>query len=260
MRNSFGVLLVGLTGLAAVAQKSPVTHMHDTGKGLQVEMVHVPAGGFVMGSDGGEADERPQHSHAMPKGYHIGRTEVTWAQYRVFCEKTGRALPQEPKWGIQDDRPVVNVSYQDAVAFCEWAGGRLPTEAEWEKAARGTDGRVHPWGSETADAERAVRSGTNPYGGRSTAPVGSCPRGASPYGALDMAGNAYEWCQDWYDAGAYARYAKGNLEPPAKGTSRLLRGGSWNHGVNAVRSSDRHVQLPTFRGNTIGFRLCVPDR
>ncbi len=223
--------------------------VYDTGKGLEIEMVYVPPGDFVMGADDGDAydDEKPRHTHPMPKGYFIGRHETTVAQFRRFVEATGYRTDAEkqgsayvwtgsewkdtpgkswrdPSFAQGDDHPVVCVSWNDAKAFCEWAGLRLPSEAEWEKAARGTDGRKYPWGNEGADKDRLNFSDS---GLQKTAAVGSYPRGASPYGAQDMAGNVWEWCEDWYDSGAYARYARGEVTPPGAGSRRVFRGGSW---------------------------------
>jgi len=133
-------------------------------------------------------------------GYWIYKYEVTVAQYRKFCNETGSNMPEAPSWGWQDDHPIVHVSWDNATAYTQWAGVRLPTEAQWEKAARGTDGRAYPWGNEW-DATKCANS----VGQRlsSTKPIGSYPSDTSPYGALDMAGNVWEWCADWYDGNYY---------------------------------------------------------
>jgi serine/threonine-protein kinase len=184
----------------------------------------------------------------MPKGYYIGRCETTWREYRVFCRASGRSEPKAPSWAANDDHPVVNVSWEDAKAFCDWAGLRLPTEAEWEKAARGTDGREFPWGNAEATADLAV------FQGFGMKPVGSCPNGASPYGALDLAGNVSEWCADWYDSSAYARYARGDATPPADGSRRVIRGGAWSDGLGALRAACRRRLDPDDRFYPLGFR------
>ncbi len=229
--------------------------VYDTGKGLEIEMVYVPSGDFVMGAEDGDSDERPRHTHPMPKGYFIGRYETTWREYRAFCKATGRAEPSAPRWGAKDDHPVVNVSWDDARAFCEWAGLRLPTEAEWEKAARGADGRKYPWGNEDPTADRCIWDGHPTYGDKSTAPVGSVARGASPYGAHDMAGNVWEWCADSWDAGVYARYKAGNTTPPdVAGSGRVIRGGSWNPTARNFRASNRLRNDPGIRNDFLGFR------
>jgi len=213
------------------------------------EMVYVPAGEFLMGSPGGKGDddEHPQRSVYLD-AFWIDKTEVTVAEYRKFCQATGRAMASAPSREWQDDHPVVNVSWYDAVAYAVWAEKRLPTEAEWEKAARGTDGRQYPWGN-TWDSGKCANVANssggprplgpnvwslhsaekNPSGGPQ--PVGSYPSGASPYGALDMAGNVWEWCVDWYGADYYRVAPARNPTGPASGTYWVLRGGSWCYGV-----------------------------
>ena len=191
------------------------------------EMVWVPAGEFLMGStdDEGVRDERPQRKVYLD-GYWMYKTEVTVAQYRKFCKATNREMPEAPEWGWKEDHPVVNVSWHDAVDYAKWAGASLPTEAQWEKAARGTDGRVFPWGNEW-DAGACANSVS--WSLKGTKPVGSCPAGASPYGCVDMAGNAWEWCADWYDEAYYGNEAPSRNPPgPASGSDRVLRGGSWH--------------------------------
>lgn len=204
-------------------------------------MVWVPAGRFLMGSSDKDisaflkehpekkwtaeafADETPQHEVRL-SGYWIYKCEVTVKQYRQFCEETGRTMPVEPAWGWQDDYPIMNVRWDDAAAYAEWAGASLPTEAQWEKAARGTDGRLYPWGNEWD----ASRCGETRLG--EIHPVGSIPTGASPYGCMDMAGNAAEWCSDYYQDNYYSQIATGSwIDPkgPATGTERALRGGGW---------------------------------
>ena len=124
-----------------------------------LELVHVPAGDFVMGSEDpdGFASERPRHVHHMPRDYWIARTDVTWTQYLAYCEATGAAPPERPEWG-GDDHPVVNVSWHEAKAYCSWANLALPSEAQWEKAARGAEGRKYPWGNDWPPASGSARA------------------------------------------------------------------------------------------------------
>jgi serine/threonine-protein kinase len=165
-----------------------------------LEFVRVPAGEFLYG----EKKER-----IWLEEFWIMKCPVTVSEYRRFCEATNRKMPKHPVWGWIDDHPMVNVSWHDANAFAKWEGCRLPMEREWEKAARGTDGREYPWGN-IFDAAKCVCSVVKKRS--STAPVGSCPAGASPYECMDMAGNVWEWCQNFYDQNH---------------NWRVLRGGSW---------------------------------
>ena len=258
------------------------------------EMVYVPAGEFLMGSSEADiaallkadpqakaewfADQQPQFRATLP-GYWIDKCEVTVAQYRNFCRKTGREMPPAPPWRWRDDHPMVYVTWRDAAAYAQWAGERLPTELEWEKAARGTDGRTYPWGNQWPPpagsgnfADEALKrgqpdiarlltaAGFPPLSGyddgyADTAPVGKFPAGASPYGALDMAGNVWEWCADWYDRGAYSRYKGGDLTPPAvAGSYRVLRGGSWLNDLNVAFQCAYRYNVPTNRHDDNGFR------
>ncbi len=205
-----------------------------------------------MGSDDSDQyEEEPKHTHPMPTGYFMGRNDVTWGQYLAFCAAASHAKPDRPDWADTDAHPVVNVSWDDAQAFCSWAKLRLPGEAEWEKAARGTDGRTYPWGNDW-DAGKCCNSANSGH----TSPVGSFPQGVSPYGALDMAGNVWQLCEDWYDASAYARYAQGNVTPPQSGSGRVLRGGGWDFEASDCRSSCRGKAGPSLRGVNVGFRSC----
>ena len=218
------------------------------------EMVWVPAGNFTMGtsdSDDNFDDARPEHTVYLD-GYWIYKNDVTVAEYKAFCQATGHAMPEAPSWAWIDNHPMVNVTWDDATAYATWAQVSLPTEAQWEKAARGTDGRSYPWGNDW-DPSRCANS----VGSRlqSTQPVGSYPTGASPYGALDMAGNVWDWCSDWYDANYYATSPSSNPTGPASGQLRVLRGGSWLVNVpGSFRSAYRNWCYPTDRVYVYGFR------
>jgi len=224
------------------------------------ELVMVVAGEFKMGSENGQADEKPVHPVKLP-GFRIAKTEVTNEQYGRFMAATGH---REPLFWKQSrfnspKQPVVGVDWEDAVAYAQWAGGRLPTEAEWEYAARGTDGREMPWGSGGGGG----RGGGRGMGGKAVADlqsnngkpaeVGSLKDGASPCGALDMAGNVWEWCADWYGRDYYAQSPAENPTGPAEGKQRMLRGGSWGYPSN-VRAPFRVPERPDSRSQYIGFR------
>lgn len=217
-------------------------------------MVYVPAGEFTMGSDAYDDDEKPMHKVYLD-AYWIDKTPVTVAQYRRFCNSTMHKMPEPPEWGWKNDHPIVKVGWNDADAYARWAGKRLPTEAEWEKAARGADGRTYPWGNEF-DASRLWSSAT---GGRNgTAPVGSCANGASPYGCLDMAGNIWQFCADWYGKDYYGTGPARNPGGPTSGERHVLHGGSWlDHATVSFRASDRLPDAPGGKYFNYGFRCAA---
>ena len=223
----------------------------------------VPAGDFLMGSTDGDgypdADEKPQHTVYMD-AYWIDQTEVTNAQYARCVAAGDCQAPGSVESNHRDNYygnsayanyPVIYVSWDDAVDYCAWAGRELPSEAEWEKAARGTDGRIYPWGNQ------APNSGLLNFDmniGDTTA-VGSYPDGASPYGALDMAGNVWEWTQDWYDENYYSSQTTWrNPAGPSSTAGRVVRGGSWHDGSGRVRAAYRYWRDPDFRNYYQGFR------
>ncbi len=236
---------------------------------LDNSVAYVPGGEFVMGSDRGDIDERPQRLVYLD-AFEIDKYEVTNVQYQRFLMATGRHGPRRwearyehlllkasPDWDGatyppgEGTYPAAGIRWEDAAAYCSWVGKRLPTEAEWEKAARGTDGRTYPWG----EAWDPDRGNTGEAGRNYPQPVASYPAGASPYGALDMAGNLWEWVSDLYDRQYYARAPGQNPAGPSSGTGeRVLRGGAWDSSADQVRTSYRnatHFFGPNFR---VGFR------
>lgn len=218
------------------------------------QMVYVPAGEFSMGSRDGEGspNESPRHTVYLD-GYRIYKTPVTVAQYRKFCEATARAMPT-PHHGAQDDHPVVNVSWEDACAYATWAGAALPTEAQWEKAARGPEGRIYPWG-DFVDSVKRPADTLDPE--ELTKPVTAHPECSSPYGVQDMTGNVWQWCADWYNADYYRSSPARNPTGPPTGVSRVLRGGRWFiNQPNFFPAAYRNSCLPKHWPGFCGFR-CV---
>jgi eukaryotic-like serine/threonine-protein kinase len=224
-------------------------------------MVYVPAGEFRMGSDDADKDARPneQPPHTVYQdAFWIDKLQVTNALYGK-CVEAGKCHPPSNASsntrasyygdGHFDNYPVIYVSWDDAVAYCTWAGKRLPTEAEWEKAARGTDGRIYPWGN--TFGENLLNSSES--GNGDTTAVGTYPNGASPYGALDMVGNVWQWAADWYDDKYYANSPPSNPTGSSSGQSRVLRGGSF-YFSQKVRAANRGYDTPTGTFNDVGLR------
>ena len=220
-----------------------------------VPMAMVPAGEFTMGSDFSD-DEKPVRRVYL-NAFYMDKYEVTVGQYAKYLETTGMEEPSD--WDIMNQpqhrkRPVVNINWPDAAAFCKWAGKRLPTEAEWEKAARGTDGRIYPWGNEAPTRLHANYGKKEWAGHMALVPVGSFEMGKSPYGIYDMAGNAWEWVNDWYDYDYYKKGPTKNPQGPTKGESRVVRGGSWLYVPDFLRTSFRFNAEQSGRQFGYGFR------
>ncbi len=233
---------------------------------LGMEMLLVPSGGFLMGSDARDAapNEKPV-AQITQTCFYMGRFPVTNWQYEKFdpTHSTKRA-----PWA-NDRHPVIYVSSIDAINFCEWLSARdrkkyrLPTEAEWEYAARGADGRNYPWGeyldrgdvANFADVNTtfAWRDPTINDGFAETSPVGTYPRGASPFGIEDMSGNVWEWCLDFFDT--YKEKPRPSPRGPAIGSKRVYRGGSWKSRANTLRATARNFNMPAYSTNDVGFRI-----
>lgn len=228
------------------------------------DMVRVPGGDFVMGSDEGEA-EGPAHVVAVDE-FWMDKTPVTNRDFACFIENTGyvttATADKRSDWKTyaqpgRERHPVVLVSWHDAQAYALWANKRLPTEAEWEKAARGgLEGRQFPWGDslpthETACWDRAHKGGELP-----TRPVGSYrPNG---FGLFDMVGNVWQWCADWYSDDAYGPERRENPRGPLTGTYRVRRGASWNvREAFRLRCANRGAMPPDSYHPNLGFRCVV---
>lgn len=218
------------------------------------EMIRIAAGEFTMGSSSGDTDEAPPHRVRVGE-FLLGRREVTHAEYGRFLTATKRPRPphwSDPRYGIPK-HPIISVTWEEASAYAQWAGGRLPTEAEWEFAARGPEGRAYPWGSASPTKELAAFHLDIGFDG--TLPAGSKPAGATPSGLLDMVGNAYEWCSDWYAPGYYSQSPQDNPGGPATGELRVVRGGSWISLPDACRATARAAYRPEARSVLVGFRI-----
>ena len=250
-------------------------------------MVYVPKGPFLMGSSGdamADKDESPQHTVEL-SGYWIDQHEVTNAMFQKFVNATGFVTEAEKdgssyirsgeSWVSQsganwqqptgpgssaiNQLPVVHVNLFDAQAYCNWAGGRLPNEEEWEKAARGTNGSIYPWGNmaptgahlNMADQSIAL-SWSQPFndGYSELSPVMQYPEGISPYGAYDMAGNAWEWTQSCYSS---------NYQAAATCTYYVIRGGSFSASLRHVRSAGRKTFIPDHPHGNLGFRCVIAE-
>jgi formylglycine-generating enzyme required for sulfatase activity len=240
-------------------------------------MVYVPAGEFTMGSTDADIDailasckdcERENYTDEQPPhkvyldAFWIDRTEVTNAQYKqcVQTQKCKASSYADNSTYNGDNQPVVGVDWNDAQSYCEWAGRQLPTEAQWEKAARGMDGRIHPWGNQAATCDYGVMDDDSGIGcgkGNSAWPVGSKSKGNSPYGAWDMAGNVWEWVADWYDEKYYANSPARNPSGPTSGEWRVLRGGGSSNDWYNVRAACRSNLTAADRVSSVGFRCVV---
>ncbi|NUM34394.1 MAG: SUMF1/EgtB/PvdO family nonheme iron enzyme [Candidatus Brocadiae bacterium] len=218
---------------------------------LYQDMVKIPSGTFWMGGEA-EEDEYPLHQVDLSE-YYIDRFEVTNLMYSYFINSTGYEKPE--KWTSsllpeEEQLPVEGISWDDASSYSEWAGKRLPSEAEWEKAARGKNKSLYPWGNDF----QAVYCNSLESGIRKTTPVGSFPKGTSPYGCHDMSGNVLEWTSD-----PYSRYPGGKAPLFQRQGYRVARGGSWYYKQDAIRCSNRYPLLSTVRLDAVGFRCAFSE-
>ena len=238
----------------------PVLQPDGASSVKQIEEILIPAGEFVMGSPDGEAENNKELQHTVYlNDYLIDKYEVTNAYYQMCVDASECTTPQNTSSSTRTlyygtdtyaDYPVINVTWNQARAFCAWAGKRLPTEAEWEKAARGSDTRKYPWG----DSAPGCTKTNYDWCVDDTSRVGSYPSGASPYGVMDMAGNVWEWVNDWYDDSYYSVSPLSNPQGPTTGTYRVLRGGSWDRHDFFIRAAYRGRGSPQLWDGDYGFR------
>jgi formylglycine-generating enzyme required for sulfatase activity len=292
-RLTIFALILGLLILLGIAFVRRVRRPASVIESGGAQMLLVPAGPFMMGSDAEAAlaecrktsdadrctidafrDEEPAHMVTL-KDFYIDMHEVTNRQY-AECVLSGECDPpsdlgshtRESYFGdIRfDDYPVILVNWYDAQAYCRWRGARLPTEAEWEKAARGTDSRLYPWGDAIDDGRANFCDRNCPYDWAATdyddafadtAPVGSYSDGVSPYGAHDMVGNVWEWVSDWYAADYYGDSPSENPTGPNLGEYRVVRGGAWFSIPSSVRVTHRMANVPTARYHLVGGFRCA---
>jgi formylglycine-generating enzyme required for sulfatase activity len=217
-------------------------------------MVHIPEGEFLMGNLETEGAPLPHTVHES--SFLIDKLPLTVGPFRRFAAATGRPLPPDPYWGVHDDFPVAFIRWDEAKAYCEWAGGRLPTEAEREKATRGTDGRLWPWGSEPPTPERGVFRRN--WGQEGNDAVGRRPAGASPYGLLDSGGNMWEFCEDWWAPDYFKSSPQKDPAGPKTGRARVVKGGSWDSRPTVLSASSRNFAYVGYREGDFGFR-CASD-
>lgn len=222
------------------------------------EMISIPEGFFLMGSEKGQDNERPIHRVWVDR-FLIGKFPVTNKDYRIFVRETGASEP--PFWNDEPyshpDKPVVGTSWLDAVAYCEWLSRRtgelcrLPTEAEWERVARGgKEGKPYPWGDASPDELSYLG-----YDAETDGPqVVGCDEG-NGFGICDMSGGVHEWCSDYYEAAYYECSPERNPQGPASGKRRASRGGSWRHRVKFSRCAARSSLDPSFHYADYGFRV-----
>lgn len=234
------------------------------------EMVLIPEGLFTMGSSEEDIlwaakhfhsetldwyrDETPSHKVALP-AFRMDKYEVSVGDYKLYMEATGMPAPRE----FENSRlnhprqPVVSISWQQARDYCLWAKKRLPTEEEWEKAARGTDARHYPWGNEPDALNANIIGKGDSY--RNTSPGGRFSEGVSPYGVMDMAGNVWEWTEDWYKP-----YPGNQYDNELYGEKfKVIKGGSWHSNLDLARPAVRGKALMDQKKNYIGFR-CVSSK
>jgi formylglycine-generating enzyme required for sulfatase activity len=224
------------------------------------QMVLIPAGEFSMGAEDGLPDSRPMH-RVYVSAYWLDKYAVTNRQYRQCVEAGGCPFPKDQSSyddAARVDHPVTNVMWGQARGYCRWQGKRLPTEAEWEKAARGIDGRLYPWGNSDDVLKARARAVEQQLMKNGTDPVGTGEFAVSPYGVADLIGNVSEWVNDWYAEDYYRSAPARDPQGPVRGSFRVLRGGESGDRSLELRASYRGWDDMTYWGPSLGFR-CAND-
>jgi formylglycine-generating enzyme required for sulfatase activity len=248
------VVLVGVLAFALRPKKDAPESKEATpvaAEPVPAGMVPVAAGEFIMGYEEGDGHEKPARKVYL-SAYAIDRTEVSVEDYWACLNAKACTLPAHSDW-VQTDtpkHPIRNVNWDQAAAYCAFVGKRLPTEAEWEKAARGTDGRVYPWGNDFTPGLVGVSSEEGAL--EMPGDVGQYPGGQSPYGVFDMSGGVTEWVADWY--GPYLLEDMKDPKGPATGTERTLRGSNYQYDANTQRATIRGWAPPATTSLQFGFR------
>jgi sulfatase modifying factor 1 len=208
------------------------------------DKVFIPESSFVMGANS-QVENEPAHIVKL-RSFYIGRKEVTIGEYIGYCNSQGKALPEQPYHRFPDYYPVVNITWDQALAYSKYVGGRLPTEAEWEYAAGA--------GLQTKYSGGNNASLVAVYGNKlKTCKVAS--KGSNSFGLYDMSGNAAEWCSDWFDPVYYPKSNMNNPDGPTIGAMRVVRGGAYNTPVNQLRITCRIKEFPDSARTYIGFRV-----
>ncbi len=211
-------------------------------------MVLIEGGGFNMGSNEGESDEMPVHN-VFVNSFWLDKFPVTMGQFYLYCGSVGKEFPQLPDWEYNENNPMVNVSWEEALEYAKWVGKRLPTEAEWEYAARGgikSSSFNFCGGNDPNEIAWYCRNTENPM------PIGL--KKPNELDIYDMCGNVWEWCNDWYNEMFYFERIENNPKGPSSGSLKVLRGGSFFNDSYFLRLSNRHRLAPHKRNSMIGFR------
>ena len=268
MRHTSGRSRATIMVVLALVLIAPGAMAQSDGSEAPIEMVRIPGGTFMMGSESGDDDEKPVHQVTV-SGFYMGRTEVTNSQYDA-CVQAGKCSPAHyddstaytirgvKKWkkGFVGQKfrgprqPVVAVTWEQSKTYCRWKGGRLPTEAEWEYACSAGGTTKNYWESDSQDEYAWYGENSD----NQSHPVGR--KKPNDYGLYDMHGNVWEWCSDWYGKPYYQVSPSHNPQGPDSGKRRVIRGGSWNISGNRLRCSYRYRHYPEFRNDLLGFR-CV---